>query len=378
MLKYYCSDYKMVVNIIKTKVMVFRRGGILSRKEKWWYDGKVLDVVNGFQYVGLLFSTKLSFYRMAGELSRKGKRVLVAILQSLKEYGNLNKTVLFKIFDTKVCPMLLYGSELWGLEARETIERVQYYLCKRFLNISFRANNNAVLGECGRYPLYIETAKRAIKYWNKILHMPTHRYVRKCYKMLYYLDSVGQHNWATEVKNILCINGFGYIWEEQFISNEKMFLKEFSQCLRDQFEQKWREGIETSHKLELYKEYKFSFTFERYLDVLKISKYRHIFSTFRLSCHCLKIETGRHRCIEKENRNCPFCIIPIEDEYHFLLVCNKYCDLRRHYLPAKYVTSPNLHKFNILMSTKNDTIIQSLATYLYCAFKRRHEALEID
>lgn len=375
-LKRFCNEYKMVVNVIKTKVMVFRRGGPLSKRETWLYDGNVLEVVNGFQYVGLLFSTKISFYRMAEELSRKGKRVLVTVLQSLTDLGNLNKLVVFKIFDVKVCPMLLYGSELWGLEPKESVERVQYYLCKRFLNVSFKANNNAVLGECGRFPLYIETAKRAIKYWNKILHMPAHRYVWKCYKMLYYLDSRGQHNWATEVKNILCTNGFGFIWEEQCIPNEKLFLKEFTKSLRDQFEQKWREGIESSHKFVLYKEYKTNFIFERYLDVLKIGKFRHIFASFRLSCHCLEIEIGRHRGIERENRKCPFCMTTTEDEYHFLLICDKYLDIRRQYLPEKYINNPNMHKFNMIMSTQNEITIQSLAMYLHYAFKRRRSALE--
>ena len=101
----------------------------------------------------------------------------------------------------------------------DVIERVQYYVCKRFINVSFRTNNYAVLWECGRFPLYIETAKRALEYWNKILHMPEHRYVQKCYKMLYYFDALGQQNWATSIKNILNENGFGFIWEQQKISN---------------------------------------------------------------------------------------------------------------------------------------------------------------
>ena len=374
----YCIEYKMIVNVKKTKVMVFRRGGNLSKREKWFCDGKLLEVVKGFQYVGLLFSTKMSLYRMSSELSRKGKRVLVSILQSLQQYGTLSKTVLFKIFDTKVCPMLLYGSEIWGLETRDVIERVQYYVCKRFINVSFRANNYAVLGECGRFPLYIETAKRALKYWNKILHMPEHRYVHKCYKMLYYFDALGQQNWATSIKNILNENGFGFIWEQQKISNEKVFLREFEQILRDQFIQKWWETIEQSHKLVLYKGYKTSFDFEKYLDVLKISKFRHAFSTFRLSCHNLEIEIGRHKAIDREHRTCPFGCNSIEDEYHFLMGCNKYIEIRKKYLPGKYINSPNLHKFNILMSTKNETLIQSLSLYLYHAFKLRHDILNVD
>ena len=86
----YCIEYKMIVNVKKTKVMVFRRGGNLSKREKWFCDGKLIEVVKGFQYVGLLFSTKMSLYRMSSELSRKGKRVLVSILQSLQQYGTLS------------------------------------------------------------------------------------------------------------------------------------------------------------------------------------------------------------------------------------------------------------------------------------------------
>lgn len=219
--------------------------------------------------------------------------------------------------------MLLYGSELWGLEVRESVERVQYYLCKRFLNISLKANNYAVLGECGRYPLHITSAKRAIKYWMKILRMPSHRYVRKCYQMLFYFDSVGYSNWATNVKNMLCTNGFGYIWEQQYVPNENAFLKSFTQRLRDQFLQRWREEIVSSRKLILYKGFKENFGFEKYLDVLKVNKFRHAFSTFRLSCHNLEIESGRHRGIDRENRYCKFCTNCIEDEFHFLLICDK-------------------------------------------------------
>ena len=96
--------------------------------------------------MGLIFSTTLSLHRMANELATKGKRVLVSIFHSLQQYGTLDKLVVFKNFDTNVSQILLYGSELWGLEIRDNTERVHYYLCKRFFNVSFRANNYATLG----------------------------------------------------------------------------------------------------------------------------------------------------------------------------------------------------------------------------------------
>ena len=96
----YCLESKLIVNVTKTKVMVFKNGGRISKNEKWYYDGKALDVVNCFTYVGFTFIMKLSFHRMCSELSKKGKHVLVSLLSSLYEYGQLPKHIFFELFDT--------------------------------------------------------------------------------------------------------------------------------------------------------------------------------------------------------------------------------------------------------------------------------------
>ena len=63
----------------------------------------------------------------------------------------------------------------------------------------------------------------------------------------------------------------------------------------------------------------------------------------------------------------------IEDEYHFLLICPYYKDIRDQYLPAKYILNPNLHvhKFNILMSNTTEIVIRRLLLFLYYAFEKR-------
>ena len=179
----------MIVNVVKTKVMVFRLGGKLSANERFFYKGIKLEIVNGFQYVGLLFTPRLSLYRMTDDLSKKAKRILVSLLQTLNSYGQLS--AFFKIFDMKICSMLLYGCEVWGTQKLGSIERIKYYACKRFMNVSQNASNYAVLGDCGRKSLYLTSWKRVIKYWLKILKMPDDRYVRKCYNMLFHFQSLG-------------------------------------------------------------------------------------------------------------------------------------------------------------------------------------------
>ena len=40
------------VNLDKTKVMVFRKGGHLAAHEKWFINGQRLEVVNSYVYPG--------------------------------------------------------------------------------------------------------------------------------------------------------------------------------------------------------------------------------------------------------------------------------------------------------------------------------------
>ena len=374
----YCMESKLVVNIKKTKVMVYKKGGQISKYEKWFYNGELLEIVNCFTYVGLPFFMKLSFNRMCSDLSQKGKRVLVSLLSSLSNYGQLPKHVFFKLFDTKVLPIIVYGAEIWGFKQYDALEQVHYYACKRFMCVGIKSCNTAIIGDCGRYPLYIETMRRCVKYWIRILKLPENRLVKKCYNMMKYFDDLGFNNWATEIKILLQTNGFGYIWESHVVENESTFKSAFVQRLKDQFLQKWAFDINCNRKLVLYKDFKQNFCFERYLDLVTIRKFRHSLAQIRTRHHDLEIERGRYRNIPRNQRLCRICLDTVEDEYHFILRCNGYNDIRNTYLPYKFYNPPSLHKFNLLMSSQSANIIQSLALFIFHAFKKRNELLKQD
>lgn len=165
----FCNKYMLSVNVTKTKIVVFKKGGVLARNEKWTYKNTYLEVVSSFCYVGLKFTQQISMNSMVHDLCVKGKRVMISTLNSLYGYGQLSSYTFFKLFDCKISPQLLYGSEIWGLGRFDELERVQTYACKRFLFAKQKASNVAVLGDCSRYPMYIKTYKSAIKYWLKII-----------------------------------------------------------------------------------------------------------------------------------------------------------------------------------------------------------------
>jgi len=88
----------------------------------------------------------------------------------------------------------------------------------------------------------------------------------------------------------------------------------------------------------------------------------------RVSSHRLQIQSGRWarpNAIPIHGRKCLECNV-VGDEYHVVLECNIYTDLRTQYVPNYYRCRPNMYKF-----VKNPTIIKRLVVYIYKAFELR-------
>ena len=58
-LKENCNTWKMKVNVGKTKVMVFRKSGLLPMNLNFEYYGEIIEIVNVFSYLGIVFTAHL-------------------------------------------------------------------------------------------------------------------------------------------------------------------------------------------------------------------------------------------------------------------------------------------------------------------------------
>ena len=266
----------------------------------------------------------------------QAKKALAMVTRYSVKCGGLPVKAAFEIFDKTIIPIMMYGSEIWGYTQYKALEDVHIQFCKKVLGLPKHASNKAALGECGRHPVVIFNYKRCINYWLKILEMPSTRYVKNCYLMLKKLDERGKTTWASSVRALLYKYGFGIVWMEQCVGDKESFLNEFVRRLNDCHEQDWHRDINNSSKLSIYCTFKSLLEREMYLDVVDSWKFRRVITKFRVSCHNLEIEKGRHEGILLEKRVCKFCeeigITVIEDEFHFLLCCPIYNDIRMQYL----------------------------------------------
>ena len=106
-------------------------------------------------------------------------------------------------------------------------------------------------------------------------------------------------------------------------------------------------------------------------------KYIQATSRLRMSSHRLAIESGRWarpNRIPVDERKCQECSV-LEDEYHFVIECKLFNDLRAKYLPRYFWIRPNTYKFVELLNSDNVNHIRNLGIYTYHAFNLRTDLL---
>ena len=112
-------------------------------------------------------------------------------------------------------------------------------------------------------------------------------------------------------------------------------------------------------------------TFHTQLDMIQILSHRIAFAPLVTSSHRLKVEAGRwaRPVTPVEERLCDQCK-KLDDEYHFLLECNKFSVLRTRFIPRYYYVRQSMFKFVQLINSMNCKTVRQLGKYIYHAFSQ--------
>ena len=121
----------LTVNFEKSNIVVFRNGGYLARCEKWYYKDSVVKVVNAYKYLGVWFSTRLSFFHSLESQKPKAKAGIVELFRTLWKLGDVSPNIFLKLFDSQIKPKLLYGSEIWGMQMDLQTEKAHLFASEK-------------------------------------------------------------------------------------------------------------------------------------------------------------------------------------------------------------------------------------------------------
>lgn len=119
----YCEVWGLQVNIKKTKSMIFNNTGRLD-PIKFTYNKNIVENVRKYSYLGVVFSNSGSFTEAKKELYQKGLKAYFKFRKCFEHQKPKLKTLLH-VFDHTIKPVLLYGSEIWGIFSAEKLNKLR-------------------------------------------------------------------------------------------------------------------------------------------------------------------------------------------------------------------------------------------------------------
>lgn len=360
----YCKTWKLEVNTSKTKVIIFSKQKFVP-EIKLILNGVALDYVDSYSYLGVLFHYNGRFLAAKKKLIEQAQKALYAVYYKIRNL-KLPIDLQLKIFDSLVTPILLYGSEVMGIEKYDNIEKVHLQFMKRILGVRISTPNFFVYGELGRYPLNINISIKMLCFWARLLE--SDKLSSKIYKLIYnlHIEERFKSKFIESISNILSETGLNFVFLNQLPVNPNWIKVNVKQILIDQFIQKWRAGIANSSRGYFYTIFKQDLTLENYLLRLSESQRRYI-TKFRLSNFKLPIETGRWFKVAKNDRKCHKCQEEsIGDEFHYLFMCSnqEILNLRLKYIPIYYIRNPSIEKMAGMFNLCNTKLLQNLSHFL--------------
>ena len=362
-MKTYCDMWKLQVNSAKTKVIIFSRSKNRNN-EDFYYDNSKLENMEDFSYLGIKFSCKGKFDKAKKHLCDQARKAMFSVLKKARSLC-LDIDLQLHLFDTMVVPILLYGSEVWGIENNLIINRFQLDFYKRILSVKKCTTTVMIHGELGSLPLDKVIKFRVLNYWGKLVNSKHDKISYMMYKLMLKLHSHNIYHspWLNYVKESLEQLGFANYWYSQSVESNHVFSKLIKQRIRDQYTQYWNEQIFSLSKCSTYRIFKSCFVLEEYFKILP-NKLALALCRFRCSSHKLPIERGRYFNVERNQRLCHFCNSnSLGDEFHYIFECNKFCNERRRYIPRQYLR-PNTYNLEHIFQSDNRDVLLKLAIFV--------------
>ena len=374
-LQNYCEKWKLTVNEEKTKIMCITRGRCRNENYDFIYNGKELECVEEFTYLGICFTKNGLTNKTVAFMETAAKKAMFGFLNRCKK-NHLPIEVQLDVFKKTVLPCMLFGGEMWGFNKSDCLEIVQKKFIKYALKLKSTTATATIYFETGYISTEYEIKIKMITFWVNLLTGRRDKFSYKLYLICLSLYRRGLllFKWMDQIVSILNECGFSYIFLEQLFLDEKylknVFLPNIKVVIRNQAIQLLYEKIYNTPSSFLYYPELISFHgIQKYLKNMPSDIWIPL-AKLRTSNHKLPVEIYSWKAVFKprEERTCIICNLgEVGDELHYIMKCPVFQDDRSRFLPKTLNENPHKTFINLL---KSDNIkeLRGLAKFLNVLF----------
>ena len=122
-------------------------------------NGHPIETVLQYKYLGNIITATSTlkgdiFRNNSSYLCNQARRAMFGLKNKLNSLGTIPPRVSLYIFETLIRPILLYGSDVWGISScnNDAIDKVFYQFIRCILQVKATTSNVMVISESGQLP----------------------------------------------------------------------------------------------------------------------------------------------------------------------------------------------------------------------------------
>lgn len=201
----FCDVNQLTVNTAKTKVIFFRKRDTPHSRPKsdLLLNGVPLEIAQECAYLGIIFSRNGSFSAHENDIHRKAQIASAPIRQILSRLTTCSRDNEYRLFQSKISSVILYGAESWAPWSGDALEKIQLQYYKRLFFLHTSTPGYVIRHLFGLRPMICAVVEKCLRWYNRVVSMEEHRWPRLCLIRLIQRSGDPRFNWWSQINYIL-------------------------------------------------------------------------------------------------------------------------------------------------------------------------------
>ncbi len=195
-----CAYRIIYYNARKSNIVHFRKPSQPRSSFQFVLGNTELNIVEHYKYLGIILNEFLDYDVTAQVLFDAANRALGSVINKYKSINGLGYYTYTRLFQSGLCSILDYGSEISGYKSFNKIDAIQNKTIRIYLGVHRIAPTAAVSGDMGWTHSSVRRKVCMIRFWNRIVSLDNSRLARK---RLEWDINCKDNTWSSNIKSLL-------------------------------------------------------------------------------------------------------------------------------------------------------------------------------
>jgi len=323
----FANSWHLSFNHTKSNVLIV--GKKLNPHRLWQLGNDVINEVDKYKYLGVIFSRNMTDHHHIDEVVRKGNR-MIGYIKSIIDGQDDFKRVFYGniLWKSLGLSSINYASSVWvpnSMSDRKRLETLQNQMARSILKAPRNTPVECLLGDLGWDTITVLQDKLRVKYLNRLKNMAMHRWPKLLFNVSTFMYSINKNkcfHWLSYVDNVLIECGMDHVlnyWSPNDMTNS--WVNSYLNISTDNAKLKWYQNVQSKSSLLNYALLKDKPFLEEYL----LSDLDFYASSLKFKARSNTLPLNKRTCAWKNGPDvslCTLCKTDEEDIKHFMFSCN--------------------------------------------------------